>query len=86
MVPMRMERRSFTCKDCSRQFVENPQNKKISDAQWRIVDKLIVERISLAGIAGAVSISKRWLQEYVKKKEMKSRKRLSTCPETEKFS
>ncbi|HSQ86540.1 MAG TPA: hypothetical protein VLM43_17655, partial [Desulfobacterales bacterium] len=48
------------------------------------VDKLLVERISLAGIARAVSISKRWLQEYVKKKEMKSKKRLSICPATEK--
>ena len=62
-------KKKFLCKDCSRQFVENPQNKKISAAQWRIVDKLLVERISLAGIARAVSISKRWLQEYVKKTE-----------------
>ena len=54
-------KKKFLCKDCSRQFVENPQDKKISDAQWRIVDKLLVERISLAGIARAVSISKRWL-------------------------
>ncbi len=61
-------KKKFLCKDCSRQFVENPQNKTISDAEWRIVDKLLVERISLAGIASAVSISKRWLQKYVKKK------------------
>lgn len=67
-------KKKFLCKDCSRQFVENPQNKKISDAQWRIVDKLLVERISLAGIARAVSISKRWLQEYVKKKRNEVKK------------
>ena len=79
-------KKKFLCKDCSRQFVENPQNKKISDAEWRIVDRLLVERISLAGIARAVSISKRWLQEYVKKNEMRSRKRLLKCQEMEKSS
>jgi IS1 family transposase/transposase-like protein len=67
-------KKKFLCKDCSRQFVENPQNKTISDAEWRIVDKLLVERISLAGIARAVSISKRWLQEYVKKKRNEVKK------------
>ena len=79
-------KKKFLCKDRSRQFVENPRNKTISDAEWRIADKLPVERISSAGIAGAVSVSKRWLQEYVKKNEMKSKKGLSICHATEKSS
>jgi len=72
-------KKKFLCKDCSRQFVENPQNRRISDAEWRIVDKLLLEKISMAGIARAVSISKRWLQEYVKKNGIMSRERLSAC-------
>lgn len=67
-------KKKFLCKDCSRQFVENPQNKRISAAEWRIVDNLLLERISLAGIARAVSISKRWIQEYVKKKRNEVKK------------
>jgi transposase-like protein len=70
-------KKKFLCKECGRQFVENPQNKQISDEKWRIVDRLLLEKISLAGIARAVSISKRWIQEYVKKKEMKSKCKLS---------
>lgn len=61
------EKKKFLCKECSRQFVENPQNRQISNAEWRIVDRLLFEKISIAGIARAVSISKRWLQEYIKK-------------------
>ena len=58
-------------------FSANPKKKQISDEKWRIVDRLLLEKISLAGIARAVSISKRWIQEYVKKKEMKSERKLS---------
>ncbi|MCW5200833.1 hypothetical protein VU07_03365 [Desulfobulbus sp. F4] len=59
--------KKFLCKDCLRQFVENPQNRQISDAEWRTADRLPLEKISAAGIAGAVSISKIWLQEHIKK-------------------
>jgi hypothetical protein len=41
-----------------------------------MIDRLLLEKISMAGVAGAVSISKRWLQQYVKKNEMKSEGRL----------
>lgn len=78
-------KKKFLCKECSRQFVEHPQNRQISDAEWRIVDRLLLEKISIAGIARAVSISKRWLQEYIKKNGMKSEERLSACLKLEKF-
>ncbi|MCW5206000.1 IS1 family transposase [Desulfobulbus sp. F5] len=79
-------KKKFMCKECLRQFVEDPQSRQISDAEWRIVDRLLLEKISMAGIARAVSISKRWLQEYVKKNGIKSESRLSACREMEKFS
>jgi insertion element IS1 protein InsB len=56
------------CKTCSRQFVENPKNPRISDEQKQLIDKLLLEKISLAGIARAVGVSKRWLQTYVNNK------------------
>ncbi|MEM9007773.1 MAG: IS1 family transposase, partial [Cyanobacteria bacterium P01_F01_bin.86] len=39
------------CKDCGKQFVEKPQNIKVSSATKQLIDKLLLERISLRGIA-----------------------------------
>ena len=54
----------FSCKDCSRQFVENPEN-RIPQDKKDLIDKLLLERIPLAGIARVVGVSERWLQSYV---------------------
>ena len=61
-------KKKFMCKDCSRQFVENPKIKIISKETWEIVDRLLVEKISQAGISRALGISKRWLRKYIKEK------------------
>ena len=58
----------FLCKICGRQFVENPKQSRISDESKSLVDKLLLERISLAGIARVVEVSERWLQNYVNEK------------------
>jgi IS1 family transposase len=58
----------YSCKDCRRQFVADPQDRRIPDATKALIDKLLLERISLAGIARAVGVSERWLQTYVNKK------------------
>ena len=58
----------FNCKYCGRQFVENPENKIIPEYLKDIIDSLLLERISLAGIARAVKVSETWLQQYVNKK------------------
>lgn len=58
----------FLCKSCFRQFVENPKNKRVSDEQKRLIDKLLLEKIPLAGIARVVGVSERWLQSYVNDK------------------
>lgn len=79
-------KKKFLCKECLRQFVEHPQNRQISDAEWRIVDRLLLEKISITGITRAVSVSDGWLQEYIKKNGMKSEDRLSSCRKMEKFS
>ena len=44
----------FNCKDCGRQFVQNPENKIIPEYLKDIIDKLLLEKIPLAGIARAV--------------------------------
>jgi transposase-like protein len=34
----------YLCKDCGRQFVENPQNKTITKETWDIVNKQLLEK------------------------------------------
>ena len=51
----------FACQDCGRQFVENPEN-KIAQEKKDLIDKLLLERIPLAGIACVAGVSERWLQ------------------------
>jgi transposase-like protein len=48
--------------------VEDPQDQRIPDETKALIDRLLLERISLAGIARAVGVSERWLQTYVNKK------------------
>lgn len=55
----------FKCKTCLRQFVECPKNKRISIEQKRLIDKLLLERLPLAGVARVVEVSEPWLQQYV---------------------
>ena|SRR5258706_13439236 len=55
----------FACKDCGRQFIENPEFKPISVQTKALVDKLLLERVSLAGIVRVTGVSARWLQSYV---------------------
>jgi IS1 family transposase len=61
-------KQKFKCKDCGRQFVENPSNKVIPKKDWELVDKLLLEKIPIAGISRVTGISESWLQHYVNKK------------------
>ncbi len=56
------------CRECGRQFVENTKQNRISTEVRDQVDKLLLERISLAGIARVTGVSEDWLQDYVNKK------------------
>ncbi|MBW1759725.1 MAG: IS1 family transposase [Deltaproteobacteria bacterium] len=58
-------KQKYRCKSCGRQFVENPQNKIISPETWEIVDKLLLEKIPIAGISRVTDISEPWLQKYI---------------------
>ena len=58
----------WMCKTCQRQFVANPEQRRIAVETKALVDKLLLERISLAGIVRSTGVSPRWLQDYVNKK------------------
>lgn len=61
-------KQNHKCQKCRRQFVENPQNKVIDQATKDLIDKLLFEKIPLAGIARVADVSEPWLQSYVNAK------------------
>jgi transposase-like protein len=58
----------WKCKACGRQFVANPIHQRIKEETKQLIDKLLLERISLAGIVRVTGVSARWLQSYVNTK------------------
>jgi len=58
----------YQCQNCDRQFVENHTKKNINQETINLVDRLLREKIPLAGIARAAQVSKKWLQDYVNTK------------------
>jgi DNA-directed RNA polymerase subunit RPC12/RpoP len=52
------------CQDCGRQFVENLTKKAVSAETKQLIDKLLLERISLRGIARVTGVSWSFLQGY----------------------
>jgi transposase-like protein len=58
----------YRCHECGRQFVEHPAHPPIATDTRQLIDRLLLERLSLAGIARATRVSLRWLQYYVNAK------------------
>ena len=56
------------CNDCGRQFVTKPVKHSVSPEKKQLIDKLLLERISLRGIVRVTSVSLSWLQNYVNHK------------------
>lgn len=53
------------CKSCGYQFVDNPTKTTVSSETKQLIDRLLLERISLRGIARVTQVSWSWLQGYV---------------------
>ena len=56
----------FKCKSCGYQFSLNPTKKYIDGTTRELVRKLLLERISLAGIQRVANVSKDWLFRFLK--------------------
>ena len=61
----------FKCRDCGRQFSAQPTKEVIDPVTRELIDRLLLERLSLAGIARATQVSEQWLQTYVNEKYAK---------------
>jgi transposase-like protein len=55
----------FLCHNCDYQFAGQPTDRRISQQTRDLVDRLLLERISMAGMARAAQVSEQWLQDYV---------------------
>jgi len=49
-------------------LIDNPQNKSIPQYLWDMVDKLLLEKIQIAGISRVTGILEPWLQRYINRK------------------
>ena len=70
----------FKCNECNRQFVENSQKIVINQEKRDLIDRLLLEKISLAGISRAVKVSGKWLQTYVKNKSVHVSRKTNVTP------
>ena len=75
-------KQNHQCKDCGRQFVQNSCKKYISKSIKGWIDKLLLERVSLAGICRVFEVSATWLQEYVNAKYAKVSRQLTVSDKT----
>ncbi|EDX83089.1 IS1 transposase subfamily, putative [Synechococcus sp. PCC 7335] len=62
------------------QFVEDPQQKRISDATKALIDDLLLERLSMAGIARVAKVSEPWLQQYASEEYADVPRQAKTSP------
>ena len=60
--------------------MKDPQNKIIDDATKQLIDKLLLEKLSLAGIARVTDVSEPWLQNYVNNKYANVPRKLRVSP------
>lgn len=61
----RRGKQNYKCRDCGRQFVEDPQWKPKDKDTFGLINLLLLEKIPLAGIARVTGVSESWLQVYV---------------------
>ena len=50
-------KQKYQCQNCQRQFVENSQRDYISNETKELINKLLLEKISLAGIIRVKGVS-----------------------------
>ncbi|MEB3336901.1 MAG: IS1 family transposase [Leptolyngbyaceae bacterium] len=61
-------KQNFKCRACNRQFIQNPSNHFVHQETRELIDKMLLERLSLAAIARVVGVPRRWLRTYAKTK------------------
>jgi transposase-like protein len=58
-------KQNHQCHDCGRQFVDCFEQYRVSDATRALIERLLVERISLRGICRVVGVKLKWLLGFL---------------------
>ena len=58
-------KQNYRCLDCGRQFVRECYKKYINDDEQQLVERLLLERLSLRGICRGLGISLTWLLSFL---------------------
>src|SRR5262245_43233060 len=58
-------KQNHKCKACGRAFVLVPENHVITEEQRAVIERLLLERISLRGICRAVGVGLQWLLQFM---------------------
>ncbi|WP_246828998.1 IS1 family transposase [Synechococcus sp. PCC 7502] len=76
----RHKKQNYKCKKCNRQFVINPKNQPIAESTIKLVDNLLLERISMRGIKHVAKVSLQWLQSYINGKSVTVESQVKVIP------
>ncbi len=58
-------KQNYKCRGCGRQFILDPVWKAITPEQYSLIERMLLERVPLTGIARIVQISEDTVQRYV---------------------
>jgi insertion element IS1 protein InsB len=58
-------KQNHQCKDCGREFVDGFEQDLVSDETRGLVERLLLERLSLRGICRAVGVGLKWLLGFI---------------------
>ena len=58
-------KQNHKCTACGRQFIEEPERGPISPETKALIGRLLLERVSLAGVCRVTGVSESWLQTPV---------------------
>lgn len=58
-------KQNHQCQDCGRQFVDGFAQDLISDATRSLIERLLLERLSLRGICRAIGVGLKWLLGFL---------------------
>lgn len=77
-------KQSYKCRDCNRRFVLDPQWSELSEEEIALIDRLLLERLSLAGIARVMQRSEDCIQRYVHRTNQTVAREVEVSPKVKK--
>lgn len=77
-------KQNYKCRECGRQFILNPVWKPITEEQKELMSRMLLERISQAGIARVLQVSEDTVQRYVNSQAASVKKQVEVTPKEKK--